>query len=327
MARSLKARQAALVAEVRTRGGSWVQVAAAVQRQFGVNRRAALRIAHGWSQGEAADRWNLRWPDDPKTFKNFSYWEQWPASTGYAPSLEVLARLAELYECSVADLVADVADFGAGVPGAHLAGVLEPGGAVAMLEGMDVNDVARVASSWAAQAGSVVAGRSMLLKLSAGLSLAAASAHLLPDGGGTSAAAGAAQEGFSGIWHSRYVYRRPGTVEEIVGEHYVVARQQGSRFVAQGLPHSTGSELRLELNLDPPVATGTWRETTSPTGQYRGATYHGALQMVIDPSRQNLSGMWLGFGRRFTVNAGEWTLTRQETSTSKAVQKAYHERV
>jgi hypothetical protein len=43
-------------------------------------------------------------------FKNFSYWEVWPAASGYAPSLVVLDRLAELYECSVGDLLADVGD-------------------------------------------------------------------------------------------------------------------------------------------------------------------------------------------------------------------------
>lgn len=30
-------------------------------------------MARDWSQRDAADEWNKRWPDDPKTFKNFSY--------------------------------------------------------------------------------------------------------------------------------------------------------------------------------------------------------------------------------------------------------------
>jgi hypothetical protein len=38
-------------------------------------------------------------------------WLTWPAETGYAPSLDVLATLAELYECSIADLLSDSADF------------------------------------------------------------------------------------------------------------------------------------------------------------------------------------------------------------------------
>ncbi|MGH3624839.1 MAG: hypothetical protein ACRDQ5_24125 [Sciscionella sp.] len=76
-----------------------------------MNARVALRLAHTWSQRQAADEWNRRWPDEPKTFKNFSYWEQWPSSTGYEPSLAVLGRLAQLYDCSVSDLVADLPDY------------------------------------------------------------------------------------------------------------------------------------------------------------------------------------------------------------------------
>ncbi|MGH3943038.1 MAG: hypothetical protein ACRDTG_31330, partial [Pseudonocardiaceae bacterium] len=71
----------------------------------------ALRLVHSWSQSRAAEEWNRYWPDEPKTFKNFSYWETWPSSTGYAPSLNVLGRLARIYECSVSDLVVDLFDY------------------------------------------------------------------------------------------------------------------------------------------------------------------------------------------------------------------------
>src|SRR5262249_49725598 len=39
------------------------------------------------------------------------YWENWPSSTGYTPSLDVLGRLAQLYQCSVSDLVIDLHDY------------------------------------------------------------------------------------------------------------------------------------------------------------------------------------------------------------------------
>jgi hypothetical protein len=71
-----------------------------------------MRLAHGWSQQQAAERWTDIWPDDPKTFKNFSYWEQWPAQTGHAPSLGTLDRLARLYECKITDLLGDCRDYG-----------------------------------------------------------------------------------------------------------------------------------------------------------------------------------------------------------------------
>ena len=111
--RSLKQIQAQLSDQMRATDHSWAQIAREFQTRFHVNARVAMRQARGWTQPEAAERWNRRWPEDPKTFKNFSYWEAWPSSTGYAPSLEVLDRMARLYECSVADLLSDLDDYGA----------------------------------------------------------------------------------------------------------------------------------------------------------------------------------------------------------------------
>ena len=109
--------QAAHAARLRELGRSWAEIGAVFQATYRVNSRVALRLAHGWSQPQAAARWTARWPDDPKTFKNFSYWEQWPGPTGHAPSLETLDKLAQLYECKMTDLLADCRDHGARPPG------------------------------------------------------------------------------------------------------------------------------------------------------------------------------------------------------------------
>jgi hypothetical protein len=111
--RSLRQAQSLLAGQLRAQGRTWAEIAAEFRKVYRVNARVALRQAHGWSQPQAAARWTARWPDDPKTFKNISYWELWPSGTGHAPSLDTLDRLAQLYECRITDLLADCDDYGA----------------------------------------------------------------------------------------------------------------------------------------------------------------------------------------------------------------------
>jgi transcriptional regulator with XRE-family HTH domain len=93
---------------LRQQGLSWVTIAEDVCGRYPLTPRSALRQIRGWSQREVADRWNERWPDEPKSDKIISYWERWPAPTGHEPPVRMLNRLAQLYECSIADLLADL---------------------------------------------------------------------------------------------------------------------------------------------------------------------------------------------------------------------------
>jgi len=118
--RSTRQAQALQSAQLRSQGRTWAEIGAIFQATYRVNPRVALRQAHGWSQPQAAERWTERWPDDPKSFKNFSYWEQWPSQTGHAPSLDTLDRLAQLYQCRLTDLLVDCRDYGAAPTAAGL---------------------------------------------------------------------------------------------------------------------------------------------------------------------------------------------------------------
>jgi len=345
------ARQAQLLAsqELREAGKTWNEIGQVFRDRYGVNARVALRLAHGWSQREAADRWTERWPEDPKTFKNISYWEQWPARTGYSPSLDVLARLAELYGCRVADLLSDYADhrdvdpiFRARSDLQQLAAAADPvykrvngstvsegsgvvptlAALVSRMEEADVHELARQTSAWVTQFDSVVDRRSLLLKLSFALAVAASTSLTTSDGGSEYEPIGKASD-LSGVWLSRYTYYSSGRRQELSDVHYVTIRHQDRQLAAASLPHSTGSTLRLELTLDGLTATGAWEEHTSPTGYYRGAVYRGAMQLLVAPSGGQMIGKWLGFGKNFRINNGEWELVRETRSLSRQAVKAY----
>ncbi len=62
------------------------------------------------------------------------------------------------------------------------------------------------------------------------------------------------------------------------------------------------------------------------TAIYKGATYHGTIQLLVDPVGRWMSGRWLGFGQNFRINTGEWELTWVEGSIAKNVQRLYHRR-
>ncbi|ABD10039.1 hypothetical protein ThrDRAFT_02127 [Frankia casuarinae] len=98
---------------LRELGWSYRRIARRLQARHHLSALVAFRLAHGWTQEEAARRWNERWPGSgpAKTGKTFSYWESWPAKGSRAPSTQVLSRLAELYLCRPGDLL-DGRDYG-----------------------------------------------------------------------------------------------------------------------------------------------------------------------------------------------------------------------
>lgn len=150
--------------------------------------------------------------------------------------------------------------------------------------------------------------------------------------GVTSAAVGAqsgaqsVEETFSGIWLSRYEFYSSSRGDTYEGKHYVVIVQHGNRLTAQSLPGASSnpdSPLTLDLTVDRNVVTGSWVEQTASDGYYNGARYHGAIQLLVEPTGRRMAGKWVGFGKDFDVNTGPWELRLVDKSTSKATLERY----
>ncbi|GHF92664.1 hypothetical protein GCM10018790_82020 [Kitasatospora xanthocidica] len=126
-------------------------------------------------------------------------------------------------------------------------------------------------------------------------------------------------ENHSGIWLSRYEFFSSGRDDTFTGLHHVVLTQHGNRISGHSLPDASsnpGSPLTFDLTVDRNVVTGTWGEQTAPDGYYQGARYHGALQLLIDPTGRRMAGKWVGFGKEFDVNTGLWDLRLLDKSTT-----------
>lgn len=123
---------------------------------------------------------------------------------------------------------------------------------------------------------------------------------------------------YSGVWLSRYEYFSSGRDSSFIGMHYVVLLQHGPRITVRSLPGASSnpdSPLTMDLTVDGNVVTGSWVEATAKDGYYRGARYHGAIQMLIEPTGTRMAGKWVGFGKDMDINTGPWELRRQEAST------------
>lgn len=134
-----------------------------------------------------------------------------------------------------------------------------------------------------------------------------------------------ARGNYSGVWLSRYEYFSSGRGTPFVDQHYVVLLQHGDRLTVRSLPGSARSSMSIDMSVDGSVVTGTWVEQTDPGGYYRGARYHGALQLIVEPTGRRMAGKWVGFGKDMDINTGPWEMIFQDASTSKATLDEYNQ--
>lgn len=121
---------------------------------------------------------------------------------------------------------------------------------------------------------------------------------------------------FSGVWHCTYWYPSNEHVGDDPSEYDMEAHVSGKSVIFESLPNAEKSYMLVRLNIDDGIAAGTWHETTSPTGAFKGARYSGAGQLVIHAPTGNMEGKWAGAGydhklKEMRIYSGNWEIIRK----------------
>ena len=122
---------------------------------------------------------------------------------------------------------------------------------------------------------------------------------------------------FSGNWYAKVTYPNKGDNGIETTLNRMEAQKLGKEIVFTSEPNDEGSHMVIRLAMDGDVATGTWHETTSPTGIYGGTMYSGAGQLLIAEDGKSLEGQWAGAGydhseEKPNIYVGTWKLSRTE---------------
>jgi hypothetical protein len=126
---------------------------------------------------------------------------------------------------------------------------------------------------------------------------------------------------FLGDWYCWHWYPNHDDSGEDVSKNRMKAHQQGDTVVFQSEPNDEGSYMFVRLTMDGDVATGTWYETASPDGDFVGAMYSGAGQLIVAEDNQSMEGQWAGMGidrklNKKRIYTGRWKLSRQDETSS-----------
>lgn len=119
-------------------------------------------------------------------------------------------------------------------------------------------------------------------------------------------------------WQSTHWYPSADDVKEEQCTHTVAAHRRGNKWVLESLPDDDKSHMVVNLTVDGNLATGSWSENTLGDSEYEGATYSGAMQLLISKDGNQMDGKWVGIGREPKADgtfepkiySGRWLLQR-----------------
>ncbi len=132
---------------------------------------------------------------------------------------------------------------------------------------------------------------------------------------------------FSGIWHMVYHFtssQRPGNFDS---EYDLKITEEGDHIIMDSLANAEQSHMFVRVTQNGKILTGTWQESTSPEGFYKGVVYEGAVQLAMDLENGRMVGKWLTYGADGKVGAGDWEMTRLKDSEDPEKHAEQHTKV
>lgn len=125
---------------------------------------------------------------------------------------------------------------------------------------------------------------------------------------------------YGNTWRCSYWYPSNVIIGDDVSEHLMHGYKIGNEVVMESLPSEDHSYMFVRLKIEDNVASGTWQEVTSPTGEFKGAVYNGTGQLIVNPETGGMEGRWSGAGwdrklKQMRIYAGRWEIfpaTEQE---------------
>jgi hypothetical protein len=119
-----------------------------------------------------------------------------------------------------------------------------------------------------------------------------------------------------GLWRSAYDYQNPNGRQHV--EQIVQLRQFGPYVMGKALATSKGMHKhRIRGRLGDRILTGTWENVA------QGTYHHGAMQLLVRPDGNVMTGQWIGFDRRNRIQHGEFSWVLLTRSLDKESSQKY----
>jgi hypothetical protein len=119
---------------------------------------------------------------------------------------------------------------------------------------------------------------------------------------------------FTGSWRCVYWYPSNTRDGDDPSEYTMEAYRHGNNLILESMPNEEQSYMLVRLKITDNIATGNWHETTSASGEFKGAQYSGAGQLIVDPETRQMKGKWAGAGinhetNKMEIYAGNWEIS------------------